>query len=224
MDNNTELNSKNLAPGRRKYKCDHSYFNQIDSEDKAYWLGFIMADGNLTSGKQKVLTICLSVKDKQQLTDLLASLKSNHRIYEYDYKTPVAMIRIDSPEIHQALVFHGCPPKKTHLLKFPSLPNHLERHFIRGYLDGDGCICNGKTNKQVVFLGTTDMLEGISQRLPFSHNVNVTTQRNIGRLGIRLNNKRANLLYPWLYSDANLKLIRKERKLKEILRATTQHA
>ena len=33
--------------GKRKYHCDDGYFDLIDSEAKAYWLGFLAADGNI---------------------------------------------------------------------------------------------------------------------------------------------------------------------------------
>ena len=47
---------------RKEY--NHSYFEIIDSEDKAYFLGFIYADGCLVTNKRSSLYIKIHTKDQ----------------------------------------------------------------------------------------------------------------------------------------------------------------
>ena len=70
----------------------------------------------------------------------------------------------------------GCVPNKSLILKFPKLsiflnPKDLVKHFVRGYIDGDGCISYVKTNPKdinsnyspsVSILGTKDFLTVLS--------------------------------------------------------------
>lgn len=39
---------RNDVEKNKKYTCDSTFFNVIDTEEKAYWLGFLMADGFIT--------------------------------------------------------------------------------------------------------------------------------------------------------------------------------
>lgn len=49
----------------RKYKFDENFFENIDTEEKAYWLGFIYADGAVF---KRTLSIRLSTKDIHHLS------------------------------------------------------------------------------------------------------------------------------------------------------------
>jgi len=140
----------------RQYSCDHSFFNSIDSEAKAYWLGFIAADGNIDS--RNMLVVTLATQDVAHLQRLAQSLNSNHpvKIYSYGVKRPsFARLLISSPQIVAALGHYGITPKKTFTLRFPDLPDELLRHFIRGYFDGDGCFTLGKKSRSNVMFGMT---------------------------------------------------------------------
>lgn len=71
----------------------------------------------------------------------------------------------------EQLINLGCVPNKSLILKFPSLNIFQEKKlvyaFIRGYVDGDGCLTfskNGKLNLSIV--GTYDFLLGITNIFP----------------------------------------------------------
>lgn len=161
-----------------KYTCDSNYFEKIDTSVKAYWLGFLYADGYITkarSGSNRKVGISLAKIDRNLLELFLISLKSNSVINEYKvssgYKVGAEYCRviISDPKLASDLIKAGCVEQKTDVLKFPSediVPRYLQSHFIRGYFDGDGTIYKNTQGKaigtfHVGFCGTDDMLNGI---------------------------------------------------------------
>lgn len=136
----------------RKYHCDESFFHTIDTEAKAYWLGFIYGDGCVAYSDKSCtspnrLSINLSSKDRCQLEDFNHDISSNFPITNYIPKgsyaeNPMSKLYINSIEMCRDLISHGCIPNKTRQLSFPynSIPEQLYHHFIRGLFDADGYI------------------------------------------------------------------------------------
>ena len=172
-----------------KYKCDESYFENIDTPEKAYWLGFLYADGFLerkrkhSNGK---FGISLALKDKKSLIDLSNALKSNYKIPTYEtssgYKIGVkySKLIISSPKIVNDLLNLGMNYNKSFNLDFPTdeqVPKYLKLHFIRGFTDGDGSIYStvnkkGHREATIKWCGTYNMMMGLKEFL----NINVKTK------------------------------------------------
>lgn len=132
----------------RKYTFNYNYFNSIDSEYKAYWLGFLYADGSL-SEERNTLSISLAESDRQHLYKFAKSIDLDRPINKTSDtpRTPnsqlIYKIEVTHNNIKEDLIKLGCMGNKTFKLKFPNttqVPEHLIRHFIRGYFDGDGSI------------------------------------------------------------------------------------
>lgn len=121
----------------RKYKLDENAFNDVKDEYAAYWLGFIFADGSVVGN---VLRVDLSSKDKNHLYKLRRFLQSSQPLYERKNRNTHGLAicsKMTVSNLHQL----GCMPRKTYDLSYPDfLPQNLERHFIRGFFDGDGSI------------------------------------------------------------------------------------
>ena len=69
-----------------------------------------------------------------------------------------------SKEMATDLAKAGCYNKKSLTLKFPTeeqVPSKLIRHFLRGYVDGDGCLCCTEKTKQFSITGTEDFFKGM---------------------------------------------------------------
>jgi hypothetical protein len=131
----------------RTYHCNEDYFASIDTERKAYWFGFLMADG-YNSGNEVVVN--LKRTDDNHLLKFLQDIQGDHSIsYGIDrqkYKGNIlvrkkASVRISSMKMCADLHKLGCVRAKSLILKFPDfLPADLLPHFLRGYFDGDGCV------------------------------------------------------------------------------------
>lgn len=128
---------------------DRSYFHNIDSEEKAYWLGFICADGCVTHNPWSV-ELALSVKDKIHLRKFLSCISSqNVEIKDRIVNTSSfikthrisSRVVLSSKEMCIDLSQYGVVPRKTYTYSFPKqLSPKYYSHYLRGYFDGDGCI------------------------------------------------------------------------------------
>lgn len=129
--NNVERKNKVV-----RYNFDEDYFESIDTEDKAYFLGFIVADGSVNS-------ISNVIQITQKEPDILYEFKKYIK-YEGDLiksKTrDVFDIKISSSKMKSDLLKLGISPNKTMSVSYPLIPENLQSHFMRGVFDGDGCI------------------------------------------------------------------------------------
>lgn len=166
-----------------KYKYNKDYFSKIDAPDKAYWLGFLYADGCINryyqNDKLKSMTLELGLcyEDKNHLEKFRECLETNIPIFEKtnrikgkEYKS--VRIQLNNTKMCYDLCDLGCTPRKTYDLKFPTydvVPYKFMRDFLRGFFDGDGCIhiseMNGKPHIQVNITGMSAMLESIADFL-----------------------------------------------------------
>jgi len=143
--------AKHSATGksRRKYLLDLNYFEVIDSPDKAYFLGFIAADGCVRKPLRGPLALSIKVssKDEQILFDLLKCMKSNNAVSRSCYTTPwkrvvkeASYVTLISAKLCADLARHNVCERKTRDYEPVPLPSPLMPHFIRGYFDGDGTV------------------------------------------------------------------------------------
>jgi hypothetical protein len=130
---------RNASECTRRYECNHAYFDDIQTEGQAYWLGFLAADGTITERNGGNIILSLAPRDRDHVTRFAGALSSNHPIHDRNYRTcSFVAISIASPQMTSDLARYGVTPRKTATLTFPDLPPDLERHYIRSYVDGDG--------------------------------------------------------------------------------------
>lgn len=204
----------------KKYKTNDNFFNTIDTEEKAYFLGFLYADGYNENCKG-IVRMNLHSKDKHILETFTKYTQPLKKLYYFKKKDQYA-IHIVSRKMSDDLVVLGCPQAKTRILTFPTeeqVPNHLMRHFIRGYFDGDGCIHITKKNKPcIIFLGTQNMIEGINNFIGNSCgvqylNIKTNKKKNIILYRITYCSKHSFIkLKDFFYTDASVFLYRKRDK------------
>lgn len=192
-----------------------SNFEKIDNEEKAYWLGFLYADGSVGSSDNRI-ELGLAEKDLKHIEKFRAFLKVDNKI-QYREKTKSYRIQIKNKKCKSDLIKQGCIPKKSLILNFPNeeqVPIHLIRHFIRGYFDGDGWFTNTEKCFQVGIIGTEDFINGflniIEKENIKSTNKIFTVHREDGakRYVISSYNDVLNFLN-YLYKDCNIFLDRK---------------
>ena len=146
-----ERNGKSV---KRTYKVDENFFKVINTEEKAYILGFICADGHIDRSR---LRVTVSIKDKDILHKIRNAMHSNHPIKEVQRVNPyngterkiltLVELMISGTELVKPLFNMGLTTNKTYTLSGDILkyvPKYLMRDFLRGYFDGDGNVFFGK--------------------------------------------------------------------------------
>lgn len=141
-----------------KQTTKHDFFDKIDSEIKAYLLGFYFADGCITNNNY--LSISLTENDKE-IVELFQKeigpyYKITHTKPNKNKKTgfiskPMCSININSKQIFDKLTEYGIGVKKTQNsnFNFDIIPKELMSHFIRGYFDGDGVVCETRGFRKI---------------------------------------------------------------------------
>lgn len=145
LKNNGVESRKGFSYARR-YNLNQHYFDIIDTEEKAYILGFIYADGNNLFRTNRV-SIHLSKTDEEILKKM-SHIFFGEEILKYNTRTnkdgkvfEYVRLQMHSEHMSQRLATLGVVEAKSHKIIFPEwLDKSLYRHFIRGLIDGDGWI------------------------------------------------------------------------------------
>lgn len=141
-----------------KASIDSLIFDTIDTPEKAYWLGFIFADGYVS--KESNFELSLGIKDLDHLNKFKDFIKFEGKIY-IDNKVGRCRLQFQDSQIVNSLKKVGCVNKKSLILRFPNIDESLFSHFIRGYFDGDGSINDPKNSTSVNIIGTKEFLESV---------------------------------------------------------------
>lgn len=205
-----------------KYDFNRNYFKEIDSEEKAYWLGFILADGSIVENrkgdivKSMKLEIGLAEKDKDHLVKFCKSVGADlSLIKKRKLKNGLAAYRITltSTEMCKDLIKHGVNPNKT----FDALiPNHILggqylRPFLRGLFDGDGFISKSKCDISLTTasLGLLNQVHEIFTNLGCCKG-NLRVDERSNACSLRYTNKDDFIkIVDFLYEGSNIHLTRK---------------
>lgn len=159
----------------RKYFFDFDFFEKIDCELKAYWLGFIYADGCILSknktGEQDI-SIQIAKRDIELLEKFKTDIKSTYPIREDKSKNrqnsnwQIQVIQcLRSQKTVDDLKRLGCAERKSLILEFPTekqVPFKFVYDFIRGYFDGDGSITQYKNAFSISITGTKNFITTLS--------------------------------------------------------------
>ena len=221
---------RNDSEKSRKYTYNKDFFKVIDTEEKAYWLGFIYADGYIVNGikgkNKDSLGITLSNEDKEHIEKFKKSIDSNHpiRIYKTKYGSNSARIIIQDEELVADLIELGVLRNKSLILKFPTtdmVDKSLIYHFIRGYFDGDGSFKKkGQKLNGYDFsvLGTIEFLTELRTYLGVDNEIRKCNKNNDSN-NYHLTfggNQKVKQVANMLYGNANIYLDRKYKRYREI--------
>jgi intein-encoded DNA endonuclease-like protein len=220
-------NKRDRRAAARKFKCNDHFFDVIDTEEKAYWLGFMYADGYVSSSKySKAVGLSISEQDESHLIKFKHALEAEHPIHKYyttgySNRTIYVKLLITSPILFNGAVKQGIIEHKTNILQAPNIPQKLQHHFIRGYFDGDGCLAETNTETRHEFalkiLGTQAVLDYIKEYLELHHIAKINhyykrkTQQIVSSLELSGHYQIIQFL-DLLYKDATVFLERKHDK------------
>lgn len=229
-------------------KCNHDYFENIDTPNKAYFLGLLYADGSILDGKTKngrdKLTISIELKssDSYILEEFRKQIEyetevkmDKGRISHITVKNKTykilkdnAYLRISCTKMAQDLIKWGCVIRKTEkLTKIPDIPKELIRYFLLGFFDGDGIASFGKFSHYVGFCGTLNMMEDIA--LYLHRELNLPLKKPYYNKSNKIYylqytpKEQIRKIYDYFYKNLKIPhLIRKENKIISYLRANTE--
>ncbi|MFJ8235952.1 hypothetical protein ACIQ34_09430 [Ureibacillus sp. NPDC094379] len=130
----------------QKYSYNDDYFESIDTEEKAYWLGFLAADGGINEGKTyKSIELGLAEIDKDHLEKFVAAIEGENKMIKHkvnkikEKEYPSVRVIVNCTKMANDLIDKGITPRKSYTIAFPTfLPKKLIGPYMRGYFDGDG--------------------------------------------------------------------------------------
>lgn len=221
-----------------KYYVNIDYFSEINNEWKAYWLGFLYADG-CNDVSNNCIRLKLQKKDELQIIKFKNSLQSDANLKTINSKSHFlngrevrggeqVEINICGQKLSEDLSKLGCIKNKTYLLQFPTnkiVPDYLMKHFIRGYFDGDGWISVNIDGKIIYagFVGIRGFIEPLKDYLVNKlniENVAVKTRKSRETKAVEISWSSildCEKLFNYLYNDCNIYLERKFSKFNNVL-------
>lgn len=218
--NKHDIDSRGNKQG---YPRDEFVFMNIDTPAKAYWLGFLYADGCVHTNKNEV---SINITDREHVEKFKSFLGAkNHRITEskdsrWENAKTLYQLSIKDKQIHKDLIKWGCVPQKTLTIdKIPNIPRDFISHFIRGYFDGDGSLhyLQNTDNFRISFTsGSKKFLEDIQKELNITHlSLGHSEDTNTYQLQIS-GRKQVEKILNYLYQDST-EDIRLDRKYNSYL-------
>lgn len=218
---NIQLKGKNANYPRNEY-----YFNQINTKEKAYWLGFLYADGCVHSNNNE---ISINITDNEHVEKFKQAIGAiNHKTTITNDKRwknakTLYQFSIKDAQLHSDLEKWGCVPQKSlKIEKIPNIPRDFISHFIRGYFDGDGSLhfLQGTNNFRISFVGTKSFLQDIQKELNIIHLAQQQQQGNNSYYIQIMGRKQIVPILNYLYTDStdSIRLDRKYKKYLECLK------
>ena len=227
----------------RKYDLIENYFEKIDTEDKAYWIGFLFADGCYYP-PDGLVSVSLSFKDENFLCKFRDTIypgcdrplkypTRDVQSFGYGTSNPICRLDIYSKRMSDDLVSHGCVQAKTFKTSFPChIDDNLWSHFIRGVFDGDGSISaiklkSGKQKNQskvvITFTGFVPFLNQINEIISKECGLNPHrkifhkngTSSEVGSLSYN-GIRQCIKIREYLYKDATIYMERKYDKFSQL--------
>lgn len=202
-------------------------FKNIDTEEKAYWLGFIYADGSVDD-RHKRLKVTLSDVDQHHLLKLKEFLGHDKPLYRYEEKTfnlnsdyickPQVELSVYSVELFNSLQLFGIIPNKTYnfCLDISLIPNHLHKHFWRGMIDGDGCIVSTDKSRVLQLTGHKEVCEMFLDHIKQHFDTKSSILPDGSVFTVKFSKTLAGKIARYFYKDSTVHLERKYEKAMSI--------
>lgn len=198
------------------------FFDVIDTEEKAYFLGLLISDGNVFqdgTGRQSSISITLDGNDEYILKAFREALNANTSI-SCD-KRGCSQIAVRSNKMAESLKQYGVVPRKSNLTYLPTnIQSNMFPHLVRGIFDGDGSIQahthGSRFLHSISFCGThklmQDIVNYIKENLELTGAISVYDYKDRNLSDFKL--QRIQDIYTfgeWMYKDATIFLERKRK-------------
>lgn len=215
---------------QNRCRLNEKAFDNIQSEEQFYWLGFMYADGNISKEGNRI-EVRLSIKDKDHLEKFRKFLNLSTEI-----RTGVCNgngfchLSVRNKHMWDTLNSLGCTPQKTLTLQFPNISLFKKKenilHFIRGYVDGDGCLTiylnatKTSIRTELSLIGTESFLKSVNKL--FQNKGYIKNKSSEGwdnkAFDLSFSNVPSRKIARYLYENATIYLNRKYEKFLEFCR------
>ncbi len=201
---------------QRNQSVRDSYFDKIDTERKAYWLGMLYADGS--NDRRSRIVLGLSGEDRYLLEEFKSDLNFGGKIYQakqyITHKEIPYRVEIQNKRLSRDLVRHGVVPSKSLILKFPTeeqVRPEFMPHFVRGVFDGDGYVGRVQNRLEASITSSNDFCVGLQKFLSERLGLN-TYLKSYGEGGAKsvyMASRAAVVFLDYIYGSEGLKMKRK---------------
>lgn len=172
---------------------DEAYFEDINSQDKAYFLGYITADACVfwKNARNAFLTMELHEKDKYILEAFMEAVGCNRKLVANKKSRTLAATVTSTKMVRDLERYHVHPRSSLTQEFWDEVPDAYLASYMRGLVDGDGsfgfyarpgrsvhkkqfCMCSGSKTFMEGF--TTKMADALGVTLP---RITADTDRNL---------------------------------------------
>lgn len=205
----------------------HNYFNNINTEEKAYFLGLLMADGCvLDSNKGKVINLGLKLSDKYLIDKFAKAIGFNGKLYiedknkkssrsTFNSSDGFVSIRFVSKAMFNDLSKYGIIPRKTGKEYISSnIPKEFISHFIRGCFDGDGSAFISSGYFRIAYYGSHKICQNILDIMGFKSKV--YDKETVSFFSIQ-KKEYVEKFYNYIYKDATIYMHRKRNLFEKFM-------
>lgn len=196
-------------------KLDHFFFRGgITDEERAYVFGVMLTDGNVGQGMKGSYYARLELTDHDIVLKIATALGYRGRLYHSPNRRTLRLV-LASPYLYHDLVALGCTPRKTETARYPAIEPYLDRHLIRGIIDGDGSwVIRGRSQLSLQICGNDLLMQGVQQSI--GHHLSVSPQaiqypadhdvrfRMKSFAQMRYNTSASVAIRDWLYDGATI--------------------
>lgn len=215
-----------MQPHNAVYKrtFNRNALHTIQTEQDAYLLGFITADGYLCETHNSVrirlserdVDILIKINEYMQsdvpITQTPHSITGNY-LCQLDFNDKGFLSNLKQYGLHQA--------KSLKEIFYQDIPEHLMRHYIRGLIDGDGYI--SKNTCHIGICGSQDIVQNVAKHLqqvagvPPEKQRNARQEKDTSLYRFELCGENARAAMRWLYEGSNIHLDRKYNLAKQYI-------
>ena len=213
---------------QNKCRLNENCFDSMNTEEQFYWLGFMYADGNISKEGNRI-EMRLSLKDIDHLEKFRKFLQLTTEIRTGETNgIKFCHLSVRNKHLWNTLNNLGCTPQKSLTLTFPNLKLFTKKeyilHFIRGYVDGDGCLTiskdRDKLRTRLTIVGTESFLNSINHLFSNKGYIRNKSTKNYTNQAFELkfSDIPSRILARYLYENATIYLDRKYEKFLEFCR------
>lgn len=214
----------------RKYFHNIDFFETIDTEEKAYWLGFMYADGYIVNNENRYgedgFGITLAKDSEDSIQKFKQSINATNPIL-YDNSKSVGQEQVKlicrSQKTVNDLIDKGVVKQKSLILKPPTkVPEELIRHFIRGFFDGDGSLIKYQHKNcksisfEINFTTTYEMAKWLQNIFQIGNVFPEKRREETWYYSVGGNQQVLKICH-YMYNDASIWMNRKYNRYKELL-------